>query len=161
MEDRNADCWEPLIAVADAAGGLWPARARHAALHFVAQAQDSGQSLNVRLLADLRTVFDDLGEDHLPTAQILDKLHALEDAPWSNMRGGLPLDARGLSTRLRKYQIKPVVVRTGDKTPRGYRREDLHTVWERYLPPVSTTPQEPATSATSATHDELEEPDTP
>jgi len=31
VEDRPADTWEPLIAVADLAGGDWPARARKAA----------------------------------------------------------------------------------------------------------------------------------
>jgi len=28
IEDRNADIWEPLLAIADAAGGHWPERAR-------------------------------------------------------------------------------------------------------------------------------------
>ncbi len=31
IEDRDADCWEPLLAIADAAGGDWPKRAREAA----------------------------------------------------------------------------------------------------------------------------------
>src|SRR5690606_31975033 len=29
-EDRAADVWEPLVAIADLAGGDWPERARHA-----------------------------------------------------------------------------------------------------------------------------------
>ena len=28
IEDRNADVWEPLLAIADLAGGEWPERAR-------------------------------------------------------------------------------------------------------------------------------------
>src|SRR5580698_3045215 len=32
LEDRAADTWEPLIAVADLAGGTWPGLARHAAV---------------------------------------------------------------------------------------------------------------------------------
>src|SRR5215203_6506553 len=35
IEDRNADMWEPLLQVADLAGGHWPKRARDAAVTFV------------------------------------------------------------------------------------------------------------------------------
>ncbi len=35
IADRDADCWEPLIAVADAAGGDWPELAREAAVFLV------------------------------------------------------------------------------------------------------------------------------
>src|SRR5262245_50997543 len=38
IEDRAADCWEPLLAVADAAGGHWPSIARAAAVALVAAA---------------------------------------------------------------------------------------------------------------------------
>ncbi|MET0195282.1 MAG: DUF3631 domain-containing protein, partial [Hyphomicrobiaceae bacterium] len=31
LNDRAADAWSPLLAIADAAGGDWPRRARHAA----------------------------------------------------------------------------------------------------------------------------------
>ena len=61
---------------------------------------------------------------------------------------GKPLNDRGLASRLRKYGVKPKVVRVGDATPRGYTREDLHDAWARYLSPLSP---ESATSATSAT----------
>jgi hypothetical protein len=40
-----------------------------------------------------------------------------------------------LSSRLRQYGVKSKVVRIGDKTPRGYAREDLHDAWLRYLSP--------------------------
>src|SRR5262249_37214054 len=45
IQDRAADCWEPLIAVADAAGGEWPERARAAAVFLVAAGQDREASL--------------------------------------------------------------------------------------------------------------------
>lgn len=32
LNDRAADSWEPLLSIADAAGGAWPARARLAAI---------------------------------------------------------------------------------------------------------------------------------
>lgn len=167
VEDRNADCWEPLVAIADAAGGDWSHRARQAASHFVEVGKDNSQSLNLRLLADLRTVFNNHPKDdrlhiplggieHMSTVDILAALVALDESPWSDLRGGHPLDARGLSRRLHKYQVKPAQIRIGDKNLRGYRREDLHDVWNRYLPPVvSPSPETSATSATSATNDQV------
>ena len=41
VEDRDADVWEALLAVADAAGGDWPERARAAAVALVAQSKES------------------------------------------------------------------------------------------------------------------------
>jgi Protein of unknown function (DUF3631) len=46
IEDRNADVWEALIAIADLAGGDWPERARRAAVALVAASQ-SGQAWTV------------------------------------------------------------------------------------------------------------------
>ena len=57
IEDRDADCWESLIAIADTVKGDWPRRAREAAVALVADAQDAEPSLGVRLLSDLRSVF--------------------------------------------------------------------------------------------------------
>ncbi len=50
VEDRVADTWEPLCAIADAAGGDWPARVRKATLVLSAAAgeADIEASLGVR-----------------------------------------------------------------------------------------------------------------
>ena len=45
VNDRDADVWEALLAVADVAGGNWPARARAAAVAFVTEGKDSSPSL--------------------------------------------------------------------------------------------------------------------
>jgi hypothetical protein len=155
ISDRAADVWEPLLAIADAAGGEWPQRARQAAVDLVAQAAERPATLGVRLLGDLREIFDRHGADQLPTDTILEDLHQLDESPWADLRGK-PLDARGLSRRLREYvradgtAIKPVVIRVGDATPRGYRRDDLLDAWTRYLPPP---PPDSATSATAQQDD--------
>jgi hypothetical protein len=81
----------------------------------------------------------------MATETILEKLHALEESPWNDLRGK-QLDARGLAGKLKKYEVpSPTSVRVGDKTPRGYKREWLVDIWVRYLPPS------PAKGATSAT----------
>jgi hypothetical protein len=145
IKDRDADVWEPLLTVAEAAGGDWPERARVAAVALVALSKESVPSLGIRLLADLRQVFS--AADVLATETILKALHALDESPWGDIKGK-PLNDRGLASRLRAYDIKPKVVRIGDSTPRGYVKEDFHEAWLRYLGPPA---QGSATSATSAT----------
>jgi hypothetical protein len=145
VEDRNADVWEALLAVADLAGGDWPKLARRAATELVKAAREIEPSLNIRLLADLRTIFE--SEDSLSTKDVLARLCSLEDAPWNDLKGK-PITDRQLSQRLGAYGVKSKTVRIGAATPRGYTRADLHDLWRRYLPPFT---DEGATSATSKT----------
>jgi len=147
IEDRNADVWEALLAIADEAGSDWPTRARVAAVALVADARRGGQSLGVRLLADLRDLFCE--HDKLSTETLLERLTAIDDAPWADLRGKA-LDPRGLSRRLAKYEVAPKNIRIDGHVSKGYERADLVDAWSRYLP-LPSSPEEPATSATSAT----------
>jgi hypothetical protein len=142
VEDRDADVWEALLAIADIAGGDWPKRARAAATALVKVTREEEPSLGIRLLADLRLIFGETAE--LATREILQKLIALDEAPWGNINGKeVALDARGLANHLRPFGVKSGTVRISEKdTPKGYKREDLVDVWRRYLPPLSS-PKEP------------------
>ncbi len=150
IEDRNADVCEPLLAIADAAGIYWAKQARVA---LVADAGDSTPSLGIRLLSDMRIVF---GTDiSVPTDEILRKLCSMVEAPWGDIHGK-PIDPRRLASLLHPYGIRPQNIRIGDKTLKGYKKEDLNDPWNRYLgqsPPASATS---ATSATSANSGEVE-----
>lgn len=145
IEDRDADVWEPLLAVADVAGGAWPDRARVAAVALVAESKGSTPSLGVRLLVDLKVTFGD--REVMSTDAILTALHHLDEAPWAEMKGK-PLNARGLANLLRQYGVRSKDVRDGEWHGKGYARADLHDPWSRY---VSLSHMESATSATSAT----------
>jgi hypothetical protein len=146
IQDRDAGVWEPLIAVADAVGGSWAARARRAAVALVAESKDKETSLGIRLLGDLKIIFEDAEE--LTSKIILTCLTELPESPWGDIRGK-PLDERGLSNRLRPYGIKPKTIRTGPhSTLRGYRRADFEDQWRRLLPP---SPDRSATSKTDET----------
>jgi len=144
--DRDADVWEALLAVADAAGGEWPKRARVAAVALVADSKRSTPSLGLRLLADMQTVFGDV--DVMSSEEICRRLCALDESPWGDLRGK-PIDQRALANRLRQYGVESKVVRIGDRTPRGYARADFHDAWTRYL--LSPLSNKSATSATTAT----------
>jgi len=146
IADRNADVWEPLIAVADLVGGPWPSRAREAALQLLAAAKSGTQpSPGVQLLADIHKCFRN--EDRLTTQELLKRLLEDEEAPWGDFRGR-KLDPRRLSELLRPYGIRSGGLRLPDgSTPKGYKREAFSDAWTRY-PPVS---EPTATSATTAT----------
>jgi hypothetical protein len=145
--DRNADVWEPLIVVADAAGGEWPVRARDAAVALVADVAQSAPGLGVLLLADIRSVFDAIGEDMVSTQTLLEHLNGMEEAPWGNLRGH-ELDSRGLAKRLQPYEVRSKNIRTGAGVVKGYARADLFDAWSRYLLP---SPEKTATTATEPT----------
>jgi hypothetical protein len=146
--DRPQEVWEPLIAVADAANGDGPKRARAACVALCKVAQDRRVTLGVRLLADLRTIFGEA--DALHTETILDRLHNADqsglesDAPWADLNGK-PLGERGLASMLKKYGISSMKVKVHGSALQGYRREHLWDAWDRYLPhsPKEVEPVEP------------------
>jgi hypothetical protein len=151
VEDRNADVWESLLVVADLAGGEWPEKARAAAVALVAASMESTGSLGVQLLTDLKLIFN--GCDRLPTDLVIEKLISLPESPWGDLRGK-QIDARGLSTRLKKYEVKPKQIRIGERNVRGYEKSDFLDSWSRYLPrenPVGLSLLDNATNATSVT----------
>ena len=150
VTDRPAEIWEPLLAIADTAGGHWPATARGACRHFVLDSGPQVTSRGVRLLADLRELYTHHGTDRLPTTTVLTELRDLEEAPWGELEGK-PLDARRLAALLRRYGVTPHDLRQPGGVVKGYRTEGpagLADAWDRYLPPP---PDLAATSATSAT----------
>jgi hypothetical protein len=144
LDDRAQDGWEPLLAIADRAGGEWPARARAAALALSEAEEDEAAA--IRLLADCRTVFG--GRDRLATKDLIAALCEDEEAPWSTWhKGERRITARALARLLEPFGIHSRTIRLGENdTPKGYMRESFEDAWERYLPPSSpdlsaTTPQ--------------------
>ena len=131
LSDRGWDIWEPLLAIADAAGGDWPTRGRKAAERLSGQQDPDEETLGVRLLADLRAVFGT--EEKLWTKDILAALNALEEAPWGAWNDGEGMRPLELAKKLRPYEIHSRTVRIEDKTRKGYFRDQLEDAWGRYL----------------------------
>jgi hypothetical protein len=134
LDDRAQDIIEPLLAIADAVGGEWPEKARRAARTLLTgEEREDSESLGVRLLRDLRDIFDKEKAERLRTSTLLEKLCALDEAPWGSLRGE-PLDARGLARLLKPYGAKSAKLREGEGTFQGYRRASLEDAWARYAP---------------------------
>lgn len=138
VEDRAADTWEPLVAVADLAGGTWPAAARAACLamtrHEAEQEQDNS-ALNLRLLADIRRAFAVEGNPALlRTGRLLSILNDDTESPWPEYKDK-GLTARGLQLLLKDYGISASSHRfPGDSQARGFTREQFADAWARYCP---------------------------
>jgi len=159
-EGVNQDICEPLLAIADMAEGDWPQSARVAVTKLCAQEEDA--SNGVKLLSDIKAVFDKTVADRLPTEQILGELVEIEDSPWAiwwqdDLRNQkVAKVAARLARMLKVYKrpdgkpLKPRTIRIGDETPKGFHRSDFEQAWSRYLPAPCETA---ATSATAATHD--------
>jgi Protein of unknown function (DUF3631) len=136
LEDRAADTWEPLIAVADLATGDWPALARAAAVALTAD-RDQGANVSdrVRLLADIRTAFGDA--EVLPSTTLAARLRADPEAPWCEPAPGITPSAS--PPCFADYDIRSTPIRFGEPIGqvRGYYRPDFTDAWTRYYPPVT------------------------
>ncbi|MDP9224394.1 MAG: DUF3631 domain-containing protein, partial [Actinomycetota bacterium] len=132
LDDRAEEAWEPLLAIADLAGGHWPQRARTAALQLSAPA-DRDESLSVILLRDVRAVFAASSLDRLSSTNLAASLCEIEESPWGDL-WGKALDARGLARRLKPFAILPRTVRFDDQTTaKGYHLEQFADAFSRYL----------------------------
>jgi hypothetical protein len=131
-DDRAAETWEPLLAIADAAGGDWPRQAREAAVSLHGDVDTQRESEGIRLLADIRDVFDLRGTDRMFSADLAKALGELEESPWGDLRGRA-LDSPGLARRLRPMEIRPRTIRIEPDRAKGYFRADFEDAWSRYL----------------------------
>jgi hypothetical protein len=154
LDDRAVDNWEALLAIADAAGGEWPERARAAAL-ALSSAERGGQddAHGELLLADVRGLFAETAATAIPARALLERLLAMDERPWPEANRGRPLTARQLGVRLGRFGIGSRTVRTGSVTTRCYVRADFDDAFSRYLPEQSvlrvTTPESAANLAES------------
>jgi putative DNA primase/helicase len=134
LNDRAADNWRLLCAIADQAGGEWGERARAAAVELEAAAEGD-QETGVQLLGDIRTIFRKRATDRLPSGVLVADLVELEGRPWAEWgRAEKPLTKNGLAALLRKFRIEPKVIRLDDgRTPRGYTLAAFKDAFARYL----------------------------
>jgi hypothetical protein len=166
VEDRQADAWEPVLAVADLAGGEWPELAREAAVALVKVNRDTPLSLKLRLLRDSRLVFwqnlmtaVEARPMGLLTEVVLNGLYQLEEAPWGVINKGEQFTDAELSKHMEDYGVEPLQLRPcpGNRAQRrGYPLKALAMAWRRYLKPLSL-PLEAVTSVTDVTRKVLDE----
>jgi Protein of unknown function (DUF3631) len=130
--NRAADNWEPLLAIAEAAGPEIAARARATALAACGTREDD--SLSVRLLADTREVLEGTGKDELPSKALVDALVGMSDKPWCEINHGKPITQSWLARRLKDYGIRPGNIGPKKERAKGYLADEFKDAFSRYLP---------------------------
>lgn len=126
VDDRAADLWEVLIAVADVAGGHWPERARDACAHFTDVRAVDDDSWRVALIAEIIDIFDEDAVDSMTSKELGERL--VGRGAWEGT-----LTAQRLSVILRPFGIRSTKERRGTKTWRGYYRADFDDAQARYI----------------------------
>lgn len=152
VTDRSAEIWEPLLAIADLAGGQWPAKARAACRFFVisSASDDEKLSLGQRLLRDIKSLIDAEETNAMWSADIISKLISDPESEWRDL-WGKTLDQRRLAKELGKYGVKSKDIRIGIAKNKGYSVDGptgLGQAWQHWL--------SPSVSATSATSETLQ-----
>ena len=134
LGDRQQMNWELLFAIADLAGGDWPAKARAAATKLARERDEPSQGK--RLLAAFRSLFGEHGA-LLTSRQVEQLLTADGDSEWANYKGH-PINKWEIASLLRPYGISPDVIHPrGRAADRGYDMRQFETVFRHYLPPES------------------------
>jgi len=145
LNDRAADNWEPLLAIADLAGGDWPARARRAALALsIAPDEDDRSSRAQALLGDVRGIFERAKAERLTTKELLKELVGLEGRPWADYGRGKGLSAHQMAAILRRFTIQTRNIRVATGVMKGYFVADFTDAFARYLGPENRYTATPA-----------------
>lgn len=134
LNDRAQDNWEPLLAIADLAGGHWPKLAREAALKLSGE-EAPVQSINNQLLGDIQEAFEIKGVERMHTRVLLEALYEDDEKPWATYNRGKPLSSRQLAKHLSGYGIKSKTLRIGYDNAKGYDLEMFVESFARYLSP--------------------------
>lgn len=144
--DRAQDNWTPLYRIAVTLGGAWPERVEAAYQAMEGgEADDHDDSPGITLLRNVAEVMAASGQDQMGSSKLLEALIRLEDAPWSEWRGGNPLTGRGMAVLLKPFGIAPSRERRGS----FYVRRHFEDALARYLPGGLPAIAAPTTSITS------------
>lgn len=150
LSDRAQDNWEPLLAIADQAGGDWCRLAREAALEL-SQATVNVSSVGNDLLRDIEEVFYARGVDKIRTLDLIAALCFDEEKAWATYNRGKPISPHQLSKRLSEYGITSKTIRFGSDTKKGYELDQFKDSFHRYLKNCNSISQIPVTTSQATT----------
>jgi putative DNA primase/helicase len=148
LNDRAADIWEPLLAIADLAGGEWPELARQAAQKL--SAYDDELTLVGYFLKDLRNYMVLKNVDRILSRDIVAAFNPMHHRPWEDLRRGREINEWWLSWKMRELGIHSRSIRVGEAVFRGYVLEDVEAAFRRYVPNPEAHSAKPAELRTQA-----------
>jgi len=131
LGDRAGQIWEPLVVLADLAGGDWPTLAREAAVGLSGRALTNSPIGS--LLFDIWLLFTTLGGGRMFSQTLVQGLNSLPDRPWREKRHGKGITVAWLAEQLQPYGIYPAMMRIGPAQARGYFEADFQEAFQRYM----------------------------
>jgi hypothetical protein len=156
LDDRQTDGAEPLLAIADVAGGEWPDRSRSALVELCTSQAAADESAGIRLLRDVQAIFEVHRVARLHSADLCENLAELEEAPWGDYQGK-PIKPRTLARLLEPYGVRSSQVKIDGRNRHGYTLKGFSDAWGRYISaptlsqgPSGTLPTLPAASAATS-----------
>jgi len=156
MINRNADNWRPLFAIADLCGEDWPDRVRAAA---AALAPREVESIGPKLLADIRSQFDEQKTDRMFSTDLCEVLARIEGRPWAEWgKTRKPITKNQLAGLLKPFHVAPETIRIGADRFKGYQRHQFAEVFARYLAADPLKDDGVASSASEDATDDTEPP---
>jgi hypothetical protein len=132
LDDRAADNWRPLIAVASAASIDWRKRALAAATYLSGTDTEDSQENGVALLRDICHAFESAGLDEMHTETLLTSLTQMPESAWATWHRGRPMTGKALATLLRSFGIRSAQLKIEGVNRNGYRRLQFAESWTRY-----------------------------
>jgi hypothetical protein len=147
LSDRASDIWEPLIVLADIAGGAWPAIAREAALGLSAKPQETSPVAS--LLATILAIFDIKKTDRLFSRELVLILNQFLKSPWAELTKGKPATELWLARVLRPYGIRPCNMLVDGVQLKGYHKNEFIDLNARYVAPKALPPHSSETTKTA------------
>jgi hypothetical protein len=131
LNDRAGDIWEPLLVLADLAGGRWPDLARQAAMGVAGGAEENNPI--GALLLDIYLIFINRNAERLFSRKLVESLNYQRDPPWVELRKGKELTELSLAKLLRGYGVRPRTIWVGECSAKGYVKDDFTEVFGRYI----------------------------
>jgi hypothetical protein len=134
LNDRAADNWRPLRAVAGVLGPRWKAQAEEAAVSISLVADAESFDPRERLIRDIKKIFDAEDAARIEVARLQEKLVDLDWGFWSEFNRGGPLTKACLGRMLAAFGVRSRPIRDGESVKRYFTRADLEEVFARYCP---------------------------
>jgi len=133
--DRMADNWMPLFAIAHIAGGDWPELIKKSMSKMMSGEDDN---IGVMLLEDIRDIFN--STERMFSSDLVDALKEKLDRPWDDWNRGKGLTQNGLGRLLKPFGVTSKTMRIAEDRKKGYELNGFKDVFRRYLPtpPVSS-----------------------
>ncbi len=132
LQDREADIWEPLFAIASVAVPERLEELKRIAIRLSNKktSMDADDSEGLQLLSDIRTFFSNTKYDGISSSGLVEWLQKVAANHWEK-----ELTQTKLARLLRPFGIRPDQIWIEERNARGYRREQFKSAFECYLPP--------------------------